>query len=254
MEWWVIGLLLGVGAPISAAGVEAIRRWYQRRSVAGTIRRIPLLPIMEVIPGPGICAIQGHARAHATMTCPFTEDPIIGVRVKIDFVQRSSSEQDSGPLRQIVDFTEMKPFEVFDDSGVALVRGEPTVLLGLPWMQDSDQFAVDITDPWLEHKVQMEGFSNTDLVVARKVSCHVRLLRPGSPVYCGMPRRVRYPCRRARISLFSSMVKPSTLYSCLALGPSTAPASTVLLSRSCSAATEGRRLLPLCWDRAATSP
>lgn len=183
MEWWVIGLLLGVGAPISAAGVEAIRRWYQRRSVAGTIRRIPLLPIMEVIPGPGICAIQGHARAHATMTCPFTEDPIIGVRVKIDFVQRSSSEQDSGPLRQIVDFTEMKPFEVFDDSGVALVRGEPTVLLGLPWMQDSDQFAVDITDPWLEHKIQMEGFSNTDLVVARKVSCHVRLLRPGSPVY-----------------------------------------------------------------------
>jgi len=198
MEWWVIlGLLLGVGAPLSAAGVEVFRRWRKRRSVLATISSTPLSPISEAAraggpsnlaaeqadPGAGVLAVQGHARAVRTMKCPFSGEAIIGVRVTIEFVERVVSEHSEGPMRQIVDFTEIQPFEVLDETGAALVRGKPAVLLGMPARRDNDQFAVDLTGEWLEHRVRLEGFSNTDLVVAKDLSCHVRVLHQGSRVY-----------------------------------------------------------------------
>jgi hypothetical protein len=137
-----------------------------------------------------MAAIQGNARAGSTMMCPFHDEPIIGLRVTMEFVQRGSSEQGEGTIRQSVDFTEIEPFEVVDDSGVALARGAPAVLLGAPRQRDPHQFAVDLTDPWLERRIQMEGYSNTDLVSALDLSCSVRLLRPESPVYVlGRPNR-----------------------------------------------------------------
>lgn len=190
MEWWVIGLLLGVGAPLTAAAAGFVRRWLDRRGVASVIRDTPPAPISRVIDTAGMTAIQGNAHASSTMSCPFIDEPIIGLRVTIEFVQRGTSEQGEGTLRQSVDFTEMEPFEVVDDSGVALARGAPAVLLGAPHERDPHQFAVDLTDPWLNHRVQMEGFSNTDIVSAVDLSCSVRLLRPGSPVYVlGRPKR-----------------------------------------------------------------
>lgn len=183
MEWWIIGLILGVGAPISAAALGALRRWRDRRGAAAIIRSSPPKPISRLNPQTSRVAIQGHARPITTRLCPFSDEPVIGLRVTIEFIQRASSEQQQGPVQQTVDFTELEPFEVVDDSGVALARGKPAVLLGLPRQRDVHQFAVDLTDPWLERRVRMEGFSNTDLVVAKKLRCDVRLLRPGSPVY-----------------------------------------------------------------------
>ncbi len=190
MEWWVIGLLLGVGIPIAGAAAGFMRRWLDRRGLATAIRRMPPEPITRVAPGGGAAAIQGNARATSTVTCPFHDEPVIGFRVTIEFVQRGSSEQGETTVRQSVDFTELEPFEVVDQSGTALARGAPSVLLCAPHRRDPHQFAVDLTNPWLEHRIKMEGFSNTDIVSAVDLTCNVRLLRPGSQVYVlGKPER-----------------------------------------------------------------
>lgn len=179
---WAIALALAVGIPAATLGARLVRSWRIRRGIRAMLKKTPLRSIREVSAGRELVAIQGKLRPLRTIQCPLTGAPVIGYRISISFVQPSDSEH-SMTHHQAFELAQIAPFEVVDDSAMALVRGQPFLLLAQPHQRSKYQLAVDLTRPELAQMVLEQGFSTTDLVMAKDVTCTWRQLQPHSTVY-----------------------------------------------------------------------
>jgi hypothetical protein len=72
--------------------------------------------VAEIDPDAKQVQIYGRARARRTVRCPLTDKAVIGYRVRIEILD------DDDVWKPMVDETRLQEFEVYDDSGEALVH------------------------------------------------------------------------------------------------------------------------------------
>ena len=186
MEAWIIFLLVAFGTPVAGLATAAVVRWRLRRSIKHQVQAAPLLRVGDLQPGPQRVAVQGVARAEATLDAPIAGVPVIGYRVTIEY-DEPGGRQESGQHR-LIDKSRIAEFQVEDDTGTVRVRGALTVVAACPHVMDSGEVSVALTGGPLQQMVFEEGLTTNDLVAARNLRATERLLRPDGPVYvCGRP-------------------------------------------------------------------
>jgi hypothetical protein len=180
LKRWINELLddlARVGDPAAA------RQRLDRRELIPALKGTPRSTVHALDPCAPRVGVEGHARALKTTTAPLSGEQVIGYRIQI-----------YGRGRHVypsihVDRSHLEAFALVDQTGSALVRGGHNVLLARP--RSFPELLFDPDNTGLARLIESAGYSSTDLVGARRLSCIERVLRSDGEVFvCGAPEAV----------------------------------------------------------------
>ncbi len=169
---------------LARAGDPAVaQQRLDQRELIPVLERAPRSTVHALDPcGPRV-GVEGHAQALKTTTAPLSGEQVIGYRIQI-----------YGRGRQVypsihVDLSHLEAFALVDETGSALVRGGREVLLARA--RSFPELLFDPDHAGLTRLFERAGYSSSDLVGARRLSCIERVLRPDGEVFvCGAPGAV----------------------------------------------------------------